>query len=80
MPDRNMLRLDLIFLKKSKQAAAAAVGVEDRSELKKKVFFERVHDRGDDGFLLQTTSKPTSTQEIVYNIWSTFVTCIRPVL
>jgi len=36
MPDRNMLRLDLIFLKKSKQAAAAAVGVEDRSELKKK--------------------------------------------
>jgi len=37
MPDRNMLRLDLIFfLKKSKQAAAAAEGVEDRSELEKK--------------------------------------------
>ena len=36
MPDRNMLRLDLIFLEKSKQAAAAAEGVEDRSELKKK--------------------------------------------
>jgi len=61
------------------QAAAAAEGVEDRSELKKKVFFERVHERSGDGLLLQTTSKPTSTQEIVY-IWSTFVTCIRPVL
>jgi len=67
MPERNMLRLDLIFfLNKSKQATAAAEGVEDRSELEKKVFFERVHDRGGDGFLLQTTTKPTSTQEIVY--------------
>jgi len=66
-------------LKKSKRAAAAAAeGVEDRSELKK-VFYERVHDRGGDGFLLQSTTKPTPTQEIVY-IWSTLVTCIRPVL
>jgi len=31
-----MLQLDLIFFKKSKQAAAAAVGVEDRSGLEKK--------------------------------------------
>ena len=37
MPERNMLRLDLIFfLNKSKQATAAAEGVEDRSELEKK--------------------------------------------
>jgi len=62
-----MLRLDLIF-KKSKQGAAAAAAAEeenDRSELKK-VFYERVHDRGGDRFLLQSTTRPTSPQEIVY--------------